>query len=46
VHPTILESYLNENLMKANAHSDKKKKRFRGLHAQEVVVLDILERCT
>lgn len=47
VHPAILESYLDENLVKIlQVNSGKKKRRLRGLHAQEVVVLDILERCT
>ena len=43
VHPAILESYLDESLAQMlGDHSEKTKKR-RGLHAQEVVVLDVLQ---
>jgi DNA topoisomerase-1 len=47
VHPAILDSYLNEKLVQIlQADSGRKRKRLRGLQAQEVAVLEILEQCT
>jgi DNA topoisomerase-1 len=47
VHPAILESYLDEKLVQIlQADSGRKRKRLRGLQAQEVIVLEILERCS
>jgi DNA topoisomerase-1 len=47
VHPAILESYLDERLVKIlQADSGRKRKRLRGLQAQEVIVLEILEQCS
>ena len=47
VHPAILESYLDESLAQMlEDHSNKKRKRRRGLRTDEAVVLDILEICS
>jgi len=47
VHPAILESYLDESLgQMLQAQAETKMKRRRGLHVEEAVVLDILERCS
>jgi len=46
VHPAILENYLDERLVQILEDHSGKRKRRRGLHAQEAVVLDVLQTCS